>query len=158
VRSGRARRRGGLLWHREFRLLWIGETVSGAGTAMAAAGVRLLAVTVLHASTFAVAALTAAAYLPWLVIGLPAGAWVDRLSVRPLMIACDGVSALLYASLPAAAWAGMLSTVQVVAVALLAGRPTSCSRPGPVRTVRYVPAHPKGAKGAQGGPRGPGRG
>jgi hypothetical protein len=102
-------------------LLWIGETVSGAGTAMAAAGVPLLAVTVLHASTFAVAALTAAAYLPWLVIGLPAGAWVDRLRVRPLMIACDGVSALLYASLPAAAWAGMLGTVQVVAVALLAG-------------------------------------
>ena len=114
-------RRGGLLWHRNFRLLWLGETVSGAGTAMAATGVPLLAVTVLHASTFAVAALTAAAYLPWLVIGLPAGAWVDRLPLRPLMIACDVISALLYASLPAAAWAGVLSTGQVVATATAAG-------------------------------------
>jgi Transmembrane secretion effector len=117
----RSRRRGGLLWHRNFRLLWLGETISGAGTAMAATGVPLLAVTVLHASTFAVAALTAAAYLPWLVIGLPAGAWVDRLPVRPLMITCDVISALLYASLPAAAWAGVLTMDQVLAVALLAG-------------------------------------
>ncbi len=115
------RRPGGLLWQRNFRLLWIGETTSGAGNAMAVVGVPLLAVTVLHASTFAVAALTAAAYLPWLVIGLPAGAWVDRRPVRPLMIGCDVISALLYASLPAAAWAGLLSTGQVVAVALLAG-------------------------------------
>jgi predicted MFS family arabinose efflux permease len=103
---------GGLLRQRNFRLLWIGESVSG---------IPLLAVTVLRASTFAVAALTAAAYLPWLVIGLPAGAWVDRLSCRPLMIGCDVISALLYASLPAAAWIGVLTTGQVVMVALLAG-------------------------------------
>ena len=118
---GARRRRGGLLWHRNFRLLWAGETVSGAGTAMAATGMPLVAVTVLHASTFAVAAITAAAYLPWLLIGLPAGAWADRLPARPLMIACDAVSALLYASLPAAAWLGVLTTGQVLAVALLGG-------------------------------------
>jgi len=109
------------LWHRNFRLLWFGETISGAGNAMAAVGVPLLAVTALHASAFAVSALTAAAYLPWLVIGLPAGAWVDRLPVRPLMITCDVISALLYGSLPVAAWAGMLTTGQVVVAAVAAG-------------------------------------
>lgn len=114
-------RYGGLLRQRNFRLLWIGESISGIGNAMAVVGVPLLAVTVLHASTFAVAALTAAAYLPWLVIGLPAGAWVDRLPSRPLMIACDLISALLYASLPVAAWIGVLTIGQVVVVALLAG-------------------------------------
>ena len=112
---------GGLLRQRNFRLLWIGETISGAGSSMAVVGVPLAAVTVLRASTFAVAALTAAAYLPWLVIGLSAGAWVDRLQARPLMIGCDVISALLYASLPAAAWLGVLSTGQLVVVALLAG-------------------------------------
>jgi len=111
----------GLPRQRNFRLLWTGETVSGAGSSMAVVGVPLLAVTVLRASTFAVAALTAAAYLPWLVIGLPAGAWVDRLPARPLMLACDVIAALLYASLPAAAWIGLLSTAQVAATALLAG-------------------------------------
>ncbi|MGE5137648.1 MAG: MFS transporter [Gemmatimonadota bacterium] len=118
---GAARRWGGLLWQRDFRLLWVGETVSAAGNAMAVVGVPLLAVTVLRASTFAVSALTAAAFLPWLVIGLPAGAWVDRWPRRPLMIICDVASALLYASLPVAAWAGVLTAVQVVVVALLAG-------------------------------------
>lgn len=112
---------GGLLRQRNFRLLWIGESISGIGNAMAVVGIPLLAVTVLRASTFAVAALTAAAYLPWLVIGLPAGAWVDRLRCRPLMIVCDVISALLYASLPAAAWIGVLTTAQVLVVALLAG-------------------------------------
>jgi len=112
---------GGLLRQRNFRLLWIGETISGVGNAMAVVGVPLLAVTILHASTFAVAAVTAAAYLPWLAIGLPAGAWVDRLSCRPLMIVCDVIAALLYASLPVAAWLGALTTGQVIVVAFLAG-------------------------------------
>ncbi len=112
---------GGLLRQRNFRLLWTGETVSGIGNSMAAVGVPLLAVSMLHASTFAVAALTAAEYLPWLVIGLPAGAWVDRLPSRALMVICDIVSALLYGSLPVAAWLGVLTTGQVLTVALLAG-------------------------------------
>jgi hypothetical protein len=117
----RAHRFGGLLWQRNFRLLWTGETISQTGSAMAVVGVPLLAVVVLHASTFAVSALTAAAYLPWLVIGLPAGAWVDRLPPRPLMVASDITSALLFASLPAAAWLGVLTIAQVLVVALLAG-------------------------------------
>jgi MFS family permease len=121
TRPDTTHRRGGLLWQRNFRLLWIGETVSAAGNAMAVIGTPLLAVTVLHATTFAVSALTAAAYLPWLIIGLPAGAWADRLPVRPTMITCDLLSALLYASLPIAALLGVLTTVQVVVVALLAG-------------------------------------
>jgi predicted MFS family arabinose efflux permease len=102
-------------------LLWIGESVSEVGNAMAVVGVPLLAVAVLHASTFAVAALTAAAYVPWLVIGLPVGAWVDRLPCRPLMVVCDVVAAVLFASLPAAAWLHVLTIGQVIVVALLAG-------------------------------------
>jgi hypothetical protein len=75
---GAPHRFGGVLWQRNFRLLWVGESISAIGNAMAVVGVPLLAVESLHASTFVVAALTAAAYLPWLVIGLPAGVWVDR--------------------------------------------------------------------------------
>ena len=112
---------GGLLRQRDFRLLWVGETVSMTGTAMAAFVIPLLAVSVLRATTFEVAALAAATYLPWLIIGLPAGAWADRLPGRPLMIACDLVAAALYASLPLAAWAGVLTIGQLLAVALLAG-------------------------------------
>jgi hypothetical protein len=115
------RRFGGLLWQRSFRLLWIGETVSQLGNAMAVVGVPLVAVLVLHASTFTVGVLTAAGWLPWLVIGLPAGAWVDRLPARNVMIACDVISVVLYASVPMAAWAGALTIGLVVAVQLLGG-------------------------------------
>ena len=119
--TGRPHRFGGVLWQRNFRLLWIGESVSMIGNAMAVVGMPLLAVEFLHASTFVVAALTAAAYLPWLVAGLPAGAWVDRLPRRPLMIICDVAAALLYASLPVAAWLHALTIGQLVIVALAAG-------------------------------------
>jgi MFS family permease len=114
-------RAGGLLRQRDFRLFWTGETISQLGDTMARVAMPLLAVLVLHASTFVVTLLTATAYLPWLLIGLPVGAWVDRLRCRPLMIACDLVAAVLYGSLPAAAWLGVLTIGQVVAVALLAG-------------------------------------
>ena len=119
--SADGRRFGGLLRQRRFRLLWIGETVSQLGNAMALVGVPLVAVVVLHASTFVVGVLTASAWLPWLVIGLPAGAWVDRLPARQVMIGCDVISAVLYGSVPAAAWAGVLSTGLLVAVQLLGG-------------------------------------
>jgi hypothetical protein len=115
------RRFGGLLWQRDFRLFWIGETVNQFGSAMALFGVPLLAVLFLHATTFEVGALAATAYLPWLVIGLPAGAWIDRRPPRPVMIACDAAAAALYASVPVAYTIGVLTIEQLFAVQLLAG-------------------------------------
>jgi hypothetical protein len=118
---GERRRFGGLLRQRNFRLFWVGETVNLLGSAMALIGVPLLAVLFLHATTFEVGALAAAAYLPWLIIGLPAGAWVDRLPPRPVMIACDLASAALYASVPIAYAIAALTIGQLFAVQLLAG-------------------------------------
>ena len=114
----------GLLWHRDFRLLWGGETVSWLGNYMAIVAMPLLAVDVLHASSFAVGVLVAAGFVPWLVIGLPAGAWLDRWRPRPVMVTCDLVSAALYASVPLSVWAGLLTFGQLVIVALLAGTVT----------------------------------
>lgn len=126
------RKRGGLLWHRNFRLLWFGETVNQLGSAMALVGVPLLAVIGLQASAFAVSSLVAAAWLPWLIIGLPAGAWVDRLPCRAVMIACDLVSAALYATVPLAYWLHGLTIAQLLLVELLAGGARFCS-PRPTR-------------------------
>jgi predicted MFS family arabinose efflux permease len=114
-------RPGGLLWHRNFRLLWFGETISQLGTSMAVVVMPLLAVTVLHASTLTVTALVAAAWLPWLLIGLPAGAWIDRWPPRAVLITSDVISAALYASIPVAAWCHVLAIGQLLAVALLGG-------------------------------------
>ncbi len=115
------RRRGGVLRHRDFRLLWTGETTSAVGTSISGVAVPLVAVVTLHASALQVSALTAAAWLPWLAIGLPAGAWVDRLPRRPLMQVCNIASLLLLLSIPAAAWSGTLTIGHLLVVALLTG-------------------------------------
>jgi Na+/melibiose symporter-like transporter len=114
-------RRAGLRWHRDFRLLWIGQTTSKLGSSVTSVALPLVAVATLGASTFQVALLAAATWLPWLVIGLPAGAWVDRLPRRPVMVTCDLVSLLLFASVPVAWWSGVLTIGHLLAVALLAG-------------------------------------
>lgn len=114
-------RRGGLLRHHDFRMLWIGETTSALGTNVTRLAVPLVAVLALDASTFQVGLLTAAGWLPWLVVGLPAGAWVDRLPRRPLMLICDGVSLVLLLSVPAASWAGALTFAHLLGVELLLG-------------------------------------
>jgi MFS family permease len=111
----------GLLRTREFRLLWTGETTSCLGSSIGGVSLPLVALLVLHASVLAVSMLTAAAWLPWLVIGLPAGAWVDRLPRRRVMIAADLVSLAAFATVPAAAWCGVLSTSQLLVVALIGG-------------------------------------
>ncbi len=116
-----ARRRGGLWRQRDFALFWTGETTSEAGSAVTLVALPLVAVESLHASTFAVTMLTAATWLPWLVVGVPAGAWVDRLPARPVMLTCDMISLVVFASVPIAAWTGVLSVAQLIAVALTAG-------------------------------------
>lgn len=121
TRQGAPHRFGGLLWQRNYLLLWVGETISQLGSAMAVVGVPLVAVVTLHASTLVVGLLATAAYLPWLIIGLPVGVWADRYPPRVVMIVCDAISAVLYASVPIAAWAGFLTVGQLLGVQLLAG-------------------------------------
>jgi MFS family permease len=116
-----ARRIGGLLWHRDFALLWTGETTRQFGIAVTTVAMPLIAVTVLHAGAFVVGVLTAAAWLPWLLIGLPAGAWVDRLPRKPVLVICDAASTVLLASVPIAGWLGVLGMAQLLVVTLLVG-------------------------------------
>ncbi|WP_433476076.1 MFS transporter [Spirillospora sp. CA-142024] len=116
-----SRRPGGLLRHRDFRLLWIGQATSKLGSSVTSVALPLVAVATLDASTFQVALLSAAAWLPWLLIGLPAGAWVDRLPRRPVMLAGDLAALLLFLSVPVAAWLDRLTIVHLLGVALGAG-------------------------------------
>lgn len=114
--------RGGLLRrHRDFRLLWCGETAGKFGASVTGVAMPLVAVSNLHAGTFEVGLLTAASWTPWLIIGLPVGVWVDRLRRRPIMLAAAAVSLLLFAGVPVAARFGWLSIGLLLTVALLTG-------------------------------------
>ena len=101
---------------RDFRLFWAGQTVSRLGSAITTVALPLVAVGALHASTLEVALLSAASWLPWVLIGLPVGVWVDRLPRRPLMIVCNLVALVALATAPV-----FLSFAHLFAVALVVG-------------------------------------
>ncbi|WP_406097310.1 MFS transporter [Kitasatospora purpeofusca] len=116
-----ARSRWGLLAQREFRLLWAGESISRLGSSVTSVALPLVAVVSLDAGPLAVGLLNGAVWLPWLLLGLPAGVWVGRLPRRPVMICCNLASAALFASVPVAGWLGTLTMAQLLLVALLTG-------------------------------------
>ncbi len=110
------------LWrHRDFLLLWSGQVIDQFGTQVSRLAVPLVAILTLHASKFGVAALAAAGALPMLLVSLPAGAVVDRIRRRPLMIACALGSAAAMASVPLCSMAGRLTLAQLYVVSIIVG-------------------------------------
>ncbi|SDH12718.1 Predicted arabinose efflux permease, MFS family [Lentzea fradiae] len=110
------------LWgHPDFRRLWTGDTISQFGATVGMTVVPLLAAGVLDATPFEMGLLAAASTMAFLVIGLPAGVWVDRVRRKPLMIAMDLVRAALMISVPVAWWLDLLALPQLVVVSLAVG-------------------------------------
>jgi MFS family permease len=110
-----------LLRNRDFRRLWVGDSLSQFGIMTTTLAMPLLAVRTLHATPFEVGLLTTFEYLAFLVIGLPVGAWVDRVRRRGVMITADLGRAVMLGSVPLAAVLGVLSLAQVYAVVLAVG-------------------------------------
>lgn len=123
-----------------FRLFWAGEAVSLLGTSTSSVFLPLVAVVALHATPAAMGLLTACVWLPWLVVGLPAGAWVDRLQPRTVMIAADVVAAAAAVTVPVAWLLGRLGIAQLVGVALVSGTCTVFFRSAYPRLVSSVVA------------------
>lgn len=110
------------LWRqRNFRLLWGGQTISQLGSQVTVWALPLTAVLSVGATSTQTGLLVAASGAPYLLAGLFAGAWVDRVRRRPLMIAADVGRALLIGSIPLAAWYGRLSLLQLYLVAFGSG-------------------------------------
>ena len=110
-----------LLRHPDFVRLWTAETVSQLGTQVSALAIPFVAIDILQATTFEVALLNVVDFLPFLLIGLPAGVWVDRLRRRPVMIAGDLGRALALATIPLAFLLGVLTVVQLYVVGFAVG-------------------------------------
>jgi MFS family permease len=121
----------GLLRQHDFRHLWAADVISQLGTRLSMVALPLLAVLDLHASTLQVALLSTAETAAALLLGLVAGALVDRLRCRPLLVAADLTRAALLASVPVAAVLGVLGLAQLYVVAFLTG----------VATVAFDTAH-----------------
>jgi MFS family permease len=115
------RLRGKLIGQSGFRRLWFGQTVSEFGSQVTMLALPLTAVLVLHASTFQVGLLTTAGYAAFLLIGLPAGVWVDRVRRKPVMVAADVTRMLVLASIPVAYGLGVLTLAQLYMVTFIHG-------------------------------------
>lgn len=107
--------------HRDFRFLLLGQTTSQLGAQVSGVAVPLLAALTLHASPLEFGLISASGTVAFALIGLPAGAWVDRWPRRPVLVASDAVRALVLASIPVAGLLGILTIAQLVAVSLLSG-------------------------------------
>ncbi|GAA1745038.1 hypothetical protein GCM10009734_59700 [Nonomuraea bangladeshensis] len=108
------------LWrHRDFLLLWSGQTTSSLGNEISYLALPLVAGLMLNASPFDLGLLTAARRLPVLFASLPAGALSDRWRKRPVMITTFLVSGCAMATIPLAAAAGSLTLWQLYGVALV---------------------------------------
>jgi MFS family permease len=130
-------RRGGLVHHRDFRRLWSARTVSSIGSEASLVALPLVAIFTLRATTLEVGALSSAETAAFLLIGLPAGALVDRFRRRPVMVVADCGRALLMGSVPVAYVFGALTIWQLFAVALSAGALTVFDT---VAAQSYLPA------------------
>ena len=113
--------RGGLWRHADFLKLWSAETISVFGSQIGQLALPFVAILVLDASAFEVAVLGTIAFLPFILLTLPAGVWVDRLRRRPILIAGDLGRAALLATVPAAYVADALTMGQLYVVAFLVG-------------------------------------
>jgi MFS family permease len=113
--------RSGLWHHQNFRRLWIGDTISQFGSMVTGLALPLLAILVLRASTFEVGLLEAFGTLAFLLVGLPAGALVDRMRRRWVLVANDVIRAVTLGSVPLAAAFGVLRIGQLYVVALVTG-------------------------------------
>lgn len=110
-----------VLRNRNFRQLFLADTLSQTGMEVGAVAMPLVAVTALHASSFQVGLLTGFETVAYLVIGLPAGAWVDRWRRRRVLMASNLGRAVLLAVIPFCWWAHLLSIYQLLGLAIATG-------------------------------------
>jgi MFS family permease len=105
----------------DFVRLWIAQTISMFGTQISLLALPLVAVTLLNATPFEVALLGTIEFLPFILFSLPAGAWVDRLRRRPILIIGDIGRGLALVSIPVAYVLGVLTIWQLYVVGFVAG-------------------------------------
>jgi len=110
------------LWrHADFLKLWTGQTISELGSVVTRTAVPLVALLVLGAGPTEMALLVVAGSLAILLVGFIAGAWVDRVRRRPLLIGTDAIRSLLLLSIPIAYATGSLRMEQLYLVTFVEG-------------------------------------
>jgi MFS family permease len=103
---------------RDFAKFWVGQTISNLGSSFTQWAVPLLVFQLTH-SAVSLGVATAATFLPFLLFGLPLGAWMDRVDRKRAMVRLDLVNAAVIMSIPLVAQFGHLNVWLIYAVTFI---------------------------------------
>jgi MFS family permease len=110
------------LWRQpNFARLWTAQTIAQFGTQVSLLAIPLVAALTLEVSPFEFGLLTTIEFLPFILISLPAGVWVDRLRRKPILIVGDVGRGLALLSIPIAFALDALTIWQLYAVGFIVG-------------------------------------
>lgn len=127
----------GLLRDAEFRKLYASVLINAVGNQVSRLVLPLVAVILLGADELEIGVLTASTEVALLVIGLPAGAWIDQVRRRKVLITAEMVRGLVLITIPVAWWLRLLTIEQLFAVAFLIG---ACSAFYEGASQSYLPS------------------
>ena len=116
-----APRRPSLWRHRDFVKLWSAQTISQFGDEVTGLALPLVAIITLGATPLEIGILGTFQFLPFILLTIPAGVWVDRMRRKPILIGADIGRALLLTSIPVAFIGGWLSIPQLYIVGFAVG-------------------------------------
>ncbi|CAM3822946.1 MFS transporter [Kibdelosporangium persicum] len=103
--------------HSDFTKLWFGQTVSNFGDRISRIALPTIAIVDLHRGAFEVGVLALLGALPFLLLSPIAGAWIDRVSRRSVLILADLGRLVVLATVPVAYWLDVLSMAHLFVVA-----------------------------------------
>lgn len=106
---------------RNFNKFWTGESLSHFAVQLGAVALPVISVDLLHASESQLGYLNAASTAAFLLLGLPAGAWVDRWFKRPTMIWANLARGIAIAVVPTLYFLGLLELWHLYVVAAVIG-------------------------------------
>ncbi|CAN5280713.1 MFS transporter [soil metagenome] len=102
----------------DFLKFWAGQTISNLGSSFTQWAVPLLVYQLTH-SAVNLGIATAATFLPFLLFGLPIGAWMDRIDRKKVMIALDWINVVVIMSIPIVAELGHLTVWWIYGVTFI---------------------------------------
>src|SRR5450830_655067 len=140
-----------------YRRLWSSILISSFGAQITMLALPLTAAVMLNASASQMGILTFMETLPFVLLSLPSGVWLDRVRKLPVYIAGETVIAVAVASVPVAFWIGAVNMLWLYAVAFIIGMVnTSAGTAAQIVLTQIVPrerlveAHAKNALATSG--------
>jgi MFS family permease len=125
--------------NRDFMLLWSGQAVSELGTRAAEIALPLLVLALTNSPAKA-GLVGFMSGLPYLLLGVPAGALADRWDRKRLMLLSDGARCAAALSLPIAIGVHALTFVQILIVAFVIGAFSALASPAEFGALRHLVA------------------